>query len=461
MSDPDVEIAGAARAAALAAPTRARYGVLAFTFVLTAIAYLDRICISTASSRIEADLGLNKEQMGYVFSAFTLAYALFEVPSGWLADRFGPRLMLARIVIWWSAFTAATGLATGFVSLLTLRLFFGIGEAGTFPSIARTYSRWLPEREHAKAFGLAVMTAALGGAVTGPLVVKMLTVMTWRQCFVVFGLVGAVWAIAWYFWFRDDPHHHPAVNAAELNLIGTHPPMPHPPVPWLKLLGNVNLWFVCLMYLGAIYGWYFYLTWLPQYLEKARHFSFHTAGWLSSLPLLVIALGVGGGGWLSDRLVKRYGPVFGRRAPGLVGLPMAALAVFGAVKTPSPVVALIFLCAAAGLAALCVGAAWAICVEIGGQHAGVVSGAMNTFGNLGGTLSPMVTGILLQRWDAWFAVARSAPSEPSPASWNAALLTLVPFYLLSALCWLRINPTEPIPDSQAPVAGKAECAPKL
>ena len=162
----------AARVAApAAAPTRVRHGVLAFTLALTAVAYLDRVCIATAAPAMKADLGLSDAQMGYVFSAFTFAYALFEVPSGWLADRFGARLMLTRIVIWWSAMTAATGLVGGFVSLFAVRFLFGMGEAGAFPSIARAYARWLPARERGRAFGLALMTAALGGALTQPLVV--------------------------------------------------------------------------------------------------------------------------------------------------------------------------------------------------------------------------------------------------------------------------------------------------
>src|SRR5262249_33480753 len=158
-------------------------GVLGFTLSLTALAYLDRVCIATAAPAIKVDLGLTDIQMGYVFSAFTLAYSIFEVPSGWLADRFGARLMLARIVLWWSAMTAATGLATGFASLLALRFLFGVGEAGTFPSIARAYGRWLPASERGRAFGLALMTAALGGALTQPLVVALLATAGWRVAF--------------------------------------------------------------------------------------------------------------------------------------------------------------------------------------------------------------------------------------------------------------------------------------
>lgn len=415
-------------------PTRVRHGVLGLTLALTAVAYLDRVCIATAAPAMKDDLGLSDGQMGYVFSAFTLAYAAFEVPSGWLADRFGARLMLARIVLWWSVMTAATGAVGGFLSLVTVRFLFGMGEAGTFPSITRAYGRWLPAPERGRAFGLALMTAALAGAATQPLVVTLLVQIHWRHTFALFGLVGIVWAIAWVWWFRDDPHHHPLVNAAELQIIGSDPPTPHGAVPWGVLLRSRNLWAMCAMYFGAIYGWYFYLTWLPTYLLRARGFDLKQVGWLAALPLLSIAAGVFVGGWLSDVLARRWGLRAGRRTPGLIGLPLAGLAIVGAIRAVDPYAAAVLLAAAAGLAAMGVSPAWAVCLEIGGRHAGVVSGAMNTFGNLGGTLSPIVMGLSLQAW----------------GSWNAALATLVVGYALAALCWLLIDPTQRIDQRSVP-----------
>jgi ACS family glucarate transporter-like MFS transporter len=405
-------------------PTRARRIVLGFILGLTAIAYLDRVCIATAAPAMRADLGLSDAQMGYVFSAFTFAYALCEVPSGWLADRFGARLMLTRIVVWWSLLTAATGLASGFASLFLLRLLFGIGEAGAFPGTARAFSHWLPERERGRAFGLAVMSGAIGGALTQPLVVHLLQVTTWRHAFGMFGTVGLVWAFAWWRWFRDDPRRHAAVNAAEIDLIGQEPPAQHRAVPWAVLLGNRNLVALCVMYFGAIYGWYFYLTWLPTYLLRARGFEMRTMGWLAALPLAAIALGVFAGGWLSDRLLRVWPARAARRLPGLVGLPLAALAVAGAIVTSGPLLAALLLAAAAGLAALGVAPAWAICTGVGGRHAGVVSGAMNTFGNLGGALSPVVVGLCLERG----------------VSWDAPLVSVAAFYLVAAACWLFIDP---------------------
>jgi MFS family permease len=246
----------------------------------------------------------------------------------------------------------------------------------------------------------------------------------------VFGLVGIVWAVAWYWWFRDDPHAHRGVNAAELRIIGNEPATPHRRVPWGSLLRARNMIALCAMYAFAIYGWYYYITWLPTYLLRARGFALKEVGWLAALPLLSIAAGVLVGGWLSDVLSRRWGARLGRRTPGVVGLPLAALAVLAAIATSDPTAAALFLAAAAGLAALGVSPAWAVCLEVGGRHAGVVTGAMNTFGNLGGTLSPIVVGWCLQWWD----------------SWNASLLTVAVCYVLAALCWLAIDPTEPIPD---------------
>jgi MFS family permease len=410
--------------------------MLSLTLAAMAIAYLDRICISTAAPSIKQDLALTDVQMGFVFSAFTFAYALFEMPGGWLADRFGARAMLTRIVIWWSAMTAATGAATGFGSLLALRGLFGMGEAGVLPSMARAYGRWLPARERGRAFGLTIMAAALGGAATQPLVVALLERLSWRQAFPLFGAVGIVWAALWFWWFRDDPREHGAVNAAELALIGGDPESPHPPVPWARLLRSRGLMVLCAMYFGAIYGWYFYLTWLPTYLLRARGFDLHAVGWLAALPLLAIAAGSLAGGAVSDVLARRFGARVGLRAPGLVGLPLAALAIVGAVATPEPDTAAYLLASAAGLAALGVAPAWAVCLSIGGRHAGVVSGAMNTFGNLGGMLSPVVVGWSLATWN----------------SWEAPLYTVAAGYVLSAVCWLGIDPLEALasPPSSAP-----------
>lgn len=416
------------------APSGVRHGVLRFTLLLTAIAYLDRVCISTAAPVIKPELGISDTQMGLVFSAFTFAYAVFEIPSGWLADRFGARLMLTRIVVWWSALTAATGLAAGFPSLFAVRFLFGMGEAGTFPSISRAYAHWLPARERGRAFGLALMTGALGGAVTQPLVAYLLSRIGWRHAFVWFGGVGLLWAVAWVRWFRDNPADHPAINEAELRLIGAGGPSSHAGVPWKQLVRSRSLVALCAMYLFVIYGWYFYITWLPTYLLRARGYDLTQAGWLSSLPLLSIAAGAFVGGWASDQLARHLPRRSARRLPGLLGLPAAALAIVAGLSADSSLASALFLAAAAGLAALGVSPAWAVCLDIGDRHAGVVSGAMNTFGNLGGALCPIVVGACLERW----------------GSWNASLLSVAVCYVMAALAWLAIDPDAPIDTHSRP-----------
>jgi ACS family glucarate transporter-like MFS transporter len=411
--------------------TNARYVVLALTLLLAGVVYLDRVAISTTSLAIERELGLDDAQLGLVFSAYTLAYAMFEVPSGWLADRFGARAMLTRIVVAWSVMTAATGWAWSFASLCVIRFVFGMGEAGAFPSIARAYGRWLPARQRGRAFGMAVMSGLLASAATQPLVVALMGILSWRQLFPLFGLAGLVWALVWFAWFRDDPHAHPRVSPAELALIGNDPEPPHTPVRWRELLANRSLRALCAMYLGTIYGWYFFLSWLPQYLRRARGFELRQVGWLSALPLVGIASGVLAGGWLSDTLTRRIGLRWGRRLPGLIGLPVAAVAVVAAVATADARASVAALALAAASAALAVAPAWAVCLDIGSRHAGVVSGAMNTFGNLGGTLSPVVMGLCLTRW----------------RSWDLPLLTLSFFYVLAGACWLLIDPLEKLSDA--------------
>lgn len=416
-------------------PTRARHVVLAFALAITAISYLDRVCISMTAPFMQQDLGLSDVQMGLIFSAFTFAYSVFEVPAGWLADRFGPRFMMTRVVIWWSLFTAFTGVTGGFISLLAVRLLFGVGEAGVFPGLSRTFSRWFPETWRGNAFGLAIMTALIGGALTQVLTAELLGTFHWhwRTIFFVYASTGIVWAVAWFIWFRDDPHHHPAVNKAELELIGTRPPEAHPRVPWQNLVRNRSLLLLCAMYFSVIYGWYFFLTWMPKYLLKARGFDLKATGWFAMLPLLCMAIGVALAGRLSDRLVARFGRRWGRRIPGLIGLPLAAVLLLVAITTDDARASAYLFAAGAGLATFGVAPAWAACLDIGGQHAGVVTGAMNTFGNLGGTVMPLLMGLCLDWWD----------------SWNISLLTVAFFYLFSALCWLGINADEPIPQTSS------------
>ncbi|HEX4337619.1 MAG TPA: MFS transporter [Polyangiaceae bacterium] len=393
---------------------------------LVAVAYLDRICIATAAPAIARDLHFDPEQMGFVFSAFTLAYALFEIPSGHMADRFGARIALTRIVVWWSFMTVLTGAALGFVSLLALRFAFGAGEAGVFPSMAQVYGRWLPARERGRAFGVTIATGAVAGAVTLKLVAYLLgNVFSWRALFAIFGGVGLVWVAAFLYYFRDDPREHPGVSEAELAVIGeasSGSVASAENAPLGELFRGRFIVPLCVMYGAAIYAWYFHLTWLPTYLREARGFDLAASGTMSALPLLGIALGVFVGGWTSDRLAARFG-ARARRWPGLVGFPLAALVTVLAATAASSTAAAWLLAASAGLGAAGVAPAWPVCVEVGGSRAGVLSGAMNMFGNLGGTLCPIAVGMCVKRLGSW-----------------PIALGLVSFaYLIAGAAWLAVD----------------------
>src|SRR5216117_3998973 len=308
------------------AATRVRTRVLGFAFLLAVVTYLDRICISAAAPFIMEDLHLSILQMSAVFSAFTLAYSLFEIPSGWLGDVKGPRRVLTRIVLWWSAFTMLTGVARGYQSLLAIRFFFGAGEAGAFPNIARSFSQWFPIRERGRANGVMFLGSRIGGMLSAPIALQLVARWGWRTSFVFFGLLGLVWAAAWFTWYRDRPEDHPGVSAKELAWIrqDTQDTNLRPRLtvrsrdgggaktPWATLLRSRNLYAICAMYFAFGYGLYFYFTWLPTYLIKELGFSLFSGGLFAALPFLLAGIADLAGGWLTDSLTRRHGLKVGR-----------------------------------------------------------------------------------------------------------------------------------------------------
>ena len=380
--------------------TRSRFILLRLALALSIITFLDRVAISSAALAIRGELHLTAVQIGWVFSAFTFAYAVFEIPSGWLGDVIGPRKVLARIVLWWSAFTAATGLAWNFVSLLATRFLFGVGEAGAFPNISRSFAKWFPQRERGSAHGVVFMGTRLGGAIAPPIVAWLMGSLGWRQSFFIFGAIGVIWCVFWLKWFRDDPAAHPSVNAQELETIqkGIASSERHS-LKWSELL-SVNLLFICLMYFCNGYTLYFNLTWLPTYLREVRGFSVQQAGNVAGVVLLTGAIMTATGGWLTDRLVKRYGLKIGRSI-GVVTLPLSGIVLLTAAQAHTPMSAAVLLAVTLGIADLNTGACWAICHDVGGENAGTVTACMNTFGNIGGALSPLVVGYAVEWWHSW------------------------------------------------------------
>jgi MFS family permease len=409
--------------------SRVRYRVLAFAFALAVVTYLDRVCISAAAPFIMADLQLTMLQMGVVFGAFTMAYSLFEVPSGWRGDVVGARRVLARIVVWWSAFTMLTGAAWSFRSLVAIRFVFGAGEAGAFPNIQHSFSRWFPSRERGRANGVLFLGSRLGGALAPGLAILLIQRWGWRVSFVVFGAVGIVWAVAWHAWYRDSPAEHPGVDAGERAWIGQDgaaSAAAHVDVPWRRLLTTPNLYAICGMYFAFGYGLYFYFTWLPTYLVRVLGFSALAGGILAGLPFVLAGGADLAGGWLTDRLSFAHGLRAGRCYLGCAAFGGSALLVLAAVLARSPAAKALLLAFALACADLALSACWAVCLDVGARYAGVVTGAMNTFGNLGGLVGPLVVGYAVERWESWAL----------PFSITAGV------YAVGAALWLVIDPKE-------------------
>jgi len=414
--------------------TRTRYKVVAFCVALAMITYLDRACISTLAKEIRASLSLSEGQMGMVFSAFALAYAAFEIPTAWWADRAGTRNVLTRIVLWWSTFTIATAAAFNYLSLLVIRFLFGAGEAGAWPSAARTFSRWIPRSERGKVQGIFFAGAHLAGGVTPFLVIFLLDYLHWRTIFVLFGAMGFVWAVVWWLWFRDDPEGHTAVNAPELARItaGREPGASHHGGAeyWRRLATHPNIWALCLMYFANSYAFYFCITWLPTYLEVKHGVAAASLGLLAGLPLLLSVLGDLFGGIATDWAVAAFGPRIGRCAVGGSAYMLSASAMFLAAVSPSGVGAAMGIAVAVAASMFTLGAAWGTCLDIGGNHAGVVSAAMNTSGQVGSVLCPIVV--------IWV--------KDRTHDWNAPLVLIGVLFLVGAVGWALIDPRRKVFD---------------
>ncbi len=413
--------------------THVRHRVLAFTVALAAVTYLDRVCISRAEAEVSRDLGLSKAQMSYVFSAFTIAYALFEIPSGSWGDRIGPRRVLTRIVIWWSTFTIATAAAFNYASMLVIRFLFGMGEAGAFPNASRTISRWFPASERGTAQGIFFAGAHLGGGLTPILVGALLIVLPWRLIFVLFGMVGFVWAWAWFRWFRDEPADHPDVSESERKYIesGRETSQAHRlDIAALgRILADRNVILLCLMYFTQAYGFYFNITWITTYLREARGFSGFLLGFLAGLPLILSAAADLTGGLATDRLRQRYGLRAGRCWIGGASLLVAGLSMWAGAAAEGALAAALLIAISGAADSFLLGAAWGTCLDIAGPHAGLVTGAMNTAGQIGAFLSPIILGRFIKE---------------GAEDWATPLYIAGALYITGAACWLFIDPRRAI-----------------
>ncbi len=411
----------------MSSSSRVRYRVVGFMLALGAVTYLDRACIATLSPDIRRDLGLSKDEMSWIYSAFAIAYAAFEIPTAWWADRMGTRRVLTRIVAWWSVFTMATAAAWSFSSMLVIRFLFGAGEAGAWPGMARTFSRWIPRSERGTIQGIFFAAAHVTGGLTPLIALTVAGLCGWRWTFVIFGIPGILWAIAWHRWFRDDPEQHAAVSPAELAKIvagreqssGQHEGWAY----WRQLLRHRNTLPLCLMYFPNSFGFYFCITWLPDYLREQHGFDAMRLGFFSGLPLLLSPVADLLGGVTTDAVTRRFGLRIGRVGVGAASYLVAGSAMLLATTTMHPELAAWCIATAVAASMFTLGASWGTVIDVGGSHTGVVGAAMNTSGQIGSVICPLIVIWLQQHYD-----------------WNAPLYLIGGLFLVGAVSWGFINP---------------------
>lgn len=402
---------------------------MAFAVALAGVTYLDRVCIGVLAPEIQRDLNLTTVQMGWVFSAFTLAYGVFEMPTAWWADRIGCRRVLTRIVVWWSAFTMLTGAAFDYVSLLATRFLFGAGEAGAWPNAGRIFSRWIPLAERGRVQGVFFAGAHLAGGLTPAVVRAIAAYLPWRAVFLLFGLVGLGWAAAFYRWFRDEPREHPLVSAEERDLIErgrgaqqTH--ADHGEQAWRRVFSAPGLLPLCLQYFANSYGFYFFITWLPAYLATARGMKAGELAIFAGLPLTLSSLADISGGITADALARRFGLRKGYCAVGGVAYLLAAGLMLAGTLSSNARLSGLLIAVAGALSMFTLAPSWATATGVGGPNAGLMGAVMNTAGQAGGFLSPIVLAYIVD----------------GLGDWNLPLHLLSGLYLMAAASWLFIRP---------------------
>ena len=432
---------------ASAPASHARYTVIGFGMALAVLSYIDRVSIAQAAPLISRDLHLSKAQMGSVFSAFLLAYSLFEVPSAWFGDRVGARKGLLRIVAAWSFFTALTGLAWNFASMVTIQFLFGMGDAGCFPLITKSFRSWLLPQDRTRAQACLWLAARWGAAFTPLLVVWVLRFVSWRGAFVLFGSLAIIWIFFFARWYRDDPQQHPAVNAEEkllLRDLSSAPGSSHS-VPWRRMLGSRSVLLLALQYYFLSFSWYFYITWLPTFLQEHEHLTSARGAFYSIFPLFFCGLGSLFSGFMSPFVIRRVGLTRARRFMACTGFFMAGVCLTTASHMTTLNTTMAFMAAACFFNDWVIPNAWASCMDIGGKHAASsVAGVMNLMGNLAGVSSSMLGGYLLQR---------------SGNNWTFFIAILGGVYFLGLFCWPFINPEKSLDDPE-PQANPPFIAPR-
>ena len=399
-----------------------KHVILAMLVILGMVTFLDRINISVAGSSIMHDLNLSPSEWGWVQSAFILSYGLLQIPMGALGDRFGHRKILAAIVLWWSAFTAFTGLAGGLASLLVIRFMFGIGEAGSSPCSTGVISRWFEKGEVGKAQGYVWAASRLGGALTPFVVIPVMMWVGWRAAFYLLGALGVIWAMVWFWYYRDPK------DSSDSRTSSFSRDSRNNDIRWSALVGNKQFWLICGMYFFYAFGSWFFFSWFPTFMELGRGFDKTELTYAVAVPFIMSMIGNIAGGHLTDKLTNRYGIKVGRKALGSTSLAVSAVCMFLAAFIPGKMAVFVFLSLCFGIFDLMLPSAWALCIDLGKRHAGTLSGAMNTAGNIGGFCCGILFGELVQQ----------------SGNYNLPLYMIAVMLIVSAVLFAFINPEKPI-----------------
>lgn len=408
-----------------------RTWILVMLIFLGVVTFLDRINITVAGSAIMKDLNLTPDQWGWILSAFILSYGLMQIPMGAMGDKRGHRSTLALIVLWWSAFTAFTGMAGGFVSLILIRFMFGIGEAGSSPCSTGVISRWFPKKEVGKAQGYIWAASRMGGALTPFIVLPVITYLGWRAAFYILGAVGVIWSIVWYLFYRNQPKEMRGITQAEIDeapVSQMETNSAKVSIPWKSLLSSKQFWLILSMYFFYAFGSWFFFSWFPTFMELGRGFEKDQLTYAIAVPFVMSMIGNISGGYLTDKLSAKYGLKVGRKALGSSSLIISAIFMFLAAFIPGKMQVFIFLSLAFGIIDLMLPSAWALCIDLGKKYSGAVSGAMNTAGNLGGFVCSLIFGYVVS----------------ATGNYNLPLYIIAGMLVISAIIFMFIDPTKQI-----------------
>lgn len=408
-----------------------RTWILVMLIFLGVVTFLDRINITVAGSAIMKDLNLTPDQWGWILSAFILSYGLMQIPMGAMGDKRGHRSTLALIVLWWSAFTAFTGMAGGFVSLIMIRFMFGIGEAGSSPCSTGVISRWFPKKEVGKAQGYIWAASRMGGALTPFIVLPVITYLGWRAAFYILGAVGVIWSIVWYLFYRNQPKEMRGITQAEIDeapVSQMETSSAKVSIPWKSLLSSKQFWLILSMYFFYAFGSWFFFSWFPTFMELGRGFEKDQLTYAIAVPFVMSMIGNISGGYLTDKLSAKYGLKVGRKALGSSSLIISAIFMFLAAFIPGKMQVFIFLSLAFGIIDLMLPSAWALCIDLGKKYSGAVSGAMNTAGNLGGFVCSLIFGYVVS----------------ATGNYNLPLYIIAGMLVISAIIFMFIDPTKQI-----------------